>query len=375
MLKWHLLIILGIAILLLLPLVLQDGGYIKEAFDFQNDIARAEQAKADGDVHDMWNQYFGRTMTAYMVGKTSLVTGISCKPLQLVFDYAVLLLAGITIYGIATYLFGISAGILSSLAVLFCTHSILGLFSSGDVWDIAETCIILPIGLLFIVKWLTEKGQRNLIAGLVVLAVFSMVHPLSLMLSAAMVLFIGTLVIYKHTKAKKLLLLLSGIVAGNLILAYLFINNALVLPLSLLGIAQTKSPLITYATTEPVSIVTFLYEYLSLPTLGIGVIAYIAIAKTKLQEKQWLFLLALGCFIVPLLTAAMTGLAIDTRRHAMDAATLLALGIGCLAGFGIKEQLAITGSKAKTRVLAPVTAMVVAIGMIPTLAVWIGGSQ
>jgi len=370
MARWHWIILVGIVLLLLLPLFVQGGGYIRESFDFQNDAIRANIAGCGGNINDMWNQYYGRTLTAHLVGNVSMITNINSVTTQLVFDYTILVIAAIVIYGVATYLFGWIAGALASLATLFCTHSVLGLFSSGDVWDIVETCIILPIGMLFIVKWLTDKNKKNLLIGLAAFVVFSIVHPLSLMLPMAMILFIGTLVVYKHTEAKKLLLLLAGVIIGNLVLSYLFINNALILPLSLLGITSTESPLVTFATTEPVGIITFLYEYLSLPTLCLAVIACLSIAKAKLEERQWLFLLMLSAFTIPLVVAAITGLAIDTRRHAMDAATLLAIGIGCLAGYGlsIRTKMAF----AKTEVLVVMTTVAVIIGIIPTAIVWLG---
>ena len=108
--KKNLVILTILCILLILPIFITDNEYPLTVGDFKNDVARAEQAKIGGDVHDFSNHYMGRTVMAYTIGGISSVTGINTTDLQLWLNYIILLASFIIVYLVVSKLFGGLAG-------------------------------------------------------------------------------------------------------------------------------------------------------------------------------------------------------------------------------------------------------------------------
>ncbi len=377
--KKHIIVLTILCILIILPAFVAENKYpfSYPVNDFQNDVNRAEQAKIDGDINDISNHYLGRTIMAYTIGKVSLVTGIDCYDLQLWINYVMLLLASFCVYVVVYKLFGLTAGIMSVLITFFCTHGFLILFSSGDIWEIIEIGIVLIPALYFLVKWTVNKRPSCLVCLLVLLAVFSSVHPLALILPYIMSLFFGCYIIYKLSKreykeAGVMAILLIGIIIINLTLSYFFIKDAIDLHLALFGKITgevSKNTIMMYGIRTPIGIFTLLYQYITLPVIGILCVAIVLMAKRKgnntgieLIQESKLFILLLGSFVIPFLLASATKYNIDTIRHAMDAGTLIAIITGCLIGVVIEKY--------KSKILYAITTSTIALGIIPTLLIW-----
>jgi len=375
--KKDVIILVIFGLLLILPIFIADNIYpfSYPINDFQNDVNRAELTKTGGNVHDISNQYFGRTAMAYVVGGISNVTGVDTKTVQTYANYTLLFVTCIAIYFVISKLFNIMSGVIASILIFFCTHSMLTLFSAGDIWNIIEIGIVLVPALYFLARWLSCKRKFYLIMSLVLFAIFSSIHPLALTLPYIMIVSFGCYIVYKLIKrenkeAMKLGVLLVGIVIGNLLLSAVFIKDALWLHYTnITGIIPDQivdNPIIMYKSTEPIGIFNFLYTYLSFSTLGVLVIAllFARIGKIKYkltQEAKW-FLVLLATFAVPFLATAVLGMNADPIRQAMNAGTMIAIGTGCLIGIVIERY--------KSKVLIAITSGVIAIGIIPTLIVW-----
>ncbi len=299
--KKDIIILIILGILLLLPLLTTDNYYPLEVGDFKNDVARAEQAKIGGNVHDFSNHYMGRTIMAYIVGYISRITDASCKNIQLGINYTIILGALVTVYLVTSRMFGIVAGTLSASLMIFCTHGIAQLFHAGDIWNIIEICIILIPALYFLSRWITLYRKKYLIIALVLFALFSSVHNLALTLPYTLGIFFACFLTYKLAKKEykgtiSLCLLFIGIVIGNLTLSYVFIPDAIGLHLAAVtgtipaGIAN--NPIIYYGERIPVSLPALLLIYITIPIIGILTVSLVALRKIKSriklsQEHKW----------------------------------------------------------------------------------------
>ena len=373
-----------LGLLLLLPLFVTDNEYPLEVGDFKNDVARAEQAKIGGDVHDFSNHYFGRTIMAYTVGRISKVTGLSCTYIQLGINYILLLASCFMIYFLVTKLFGILAGTLSAVLVMFCTHGVAQLFFAGDIWNIIVMCLLLVPAFYFLAKWLAGNQKKYLVTILLLFAVFSSVHSLALILPYVLGLFFGSYVIYKlvrkqYKSAMNASLLLLGIIAGNLMLSYVFVPDAIGLHLSVITgtipVGMDSNPIIFYGERIPVSVASLIFTYITIPVIAVlGIsLAVWNNSKAKIElnsECKW-FLALLACFIVPLIVAAMFGSSLDPGRHAMNAGILMTIVTGCIVG---KVMVANKLPKWHSMTFKTATLAVVTSGIIPSLLVWFGVS-
>jgi hypothetical protein len=365
-------VILAIFVLLLIvPVLLQNNNYPVNAQDFQNDVARAERLVDGGDVRDAGNHYFGRTIMAYAVGVISLLTKVDCANIQLVFDWLMILVACLVVYIIVLKLFGRISGILAVLASFFCVHSIFISFSSGDIWNIIAICIVLIPALYFLSRWLSERKKAHLIIALVLLAVFSSVHPLGLALPYVIGLFsigygIYCLIKKRYKEAALIGFLFMGIVAVSLLLSHLFIRDTWAWNRIVISKIQV---MFMGLDTNKISLSNLFYIYITLPVIGLLAIALIEWRKVKegLESKaQIWFLVLLACFIVPFLAASLTGIGIYPIRHAMDGSTLLAIGAGCLVGLVVK------GIKEHISWVKVLLVFLLAVGIIPPTLVWFG---
>ncbi len=369
-------ILLVLGILLILPAFVAENKYpfSEPVNDFQNDVNRAEQAKINGNINDISNHYFGRTIMAYTVGKTSLVTNISCETLQKWINYIVLFLACITIYFITSRIFNRVAGFVSSITAFFCVHSMLILFSSGDIWNIVEIGIILIPLLYFMTEWFVNKKKAHLVLMLAFAAIFSSIHPLALILPYILGFIFGCYGIYclvkkNYIEVRNITLLYISIAIGNLVLSNFFIADALSLHYAIITRSIPESvannTMLIYSTRVPINISTLLYEYITLPIIGMLVIIGVTWQKIGIKldtKKQTWFLLLLMGFVIPFIIAAMTKINIDPIRHAMDASTLIAIVVGCVIGTLIVKY--------KSKILNAIVSSTIAIGIIPTLVIW-----
>ena len=369
-----------IAIVLLFPAIVHNNN--REPLtvgDFKNDVIRAEQTQVGGDVHDPSNHYLGRTIMAYTVGGISTVTGISCKDIQLWIDCLILVGAFLSIYVVVGKLFGSISGLITGLISFFTVRSLLILFVNGDVWNIIEVCIVLIPLLYFTVKWLIGRKLKDLIPMLVLVCVFSSIHPMALLLVYVYGLFFSVYCVYL-IKRKEYELLISTIIIYvviaiiNLLLSMLFINGALELHketiTGLIPDSILHNPIARYASKTPLDFLTVVSEYITFPMIGVLVITIYAWIREKLwfdNIKQVLFIGAIGCFVLAFMFGALSKFNLEPLRHAMDAGTFIAIGTGCML-----EKIF---TKRKMFAYTIVIICAIAVGIAPTIMQWFTGTS
>lgn len=101
--------------------------------------------------------YLGRKLVAQPIIWVSDIIGVSTDTLFIWFNYAVLVLMGVTTCAVLGLLINWWAGLISIPLMIFATQSTLVAFNNGSIFDLATVGILLPLFLLCAVKTIVTK--------------------------------------------------------------------------------------------------------------------------------------------------------------------------------------------------------------------------
>jgi hypothetical protein len=263
------------------------------------------------------------------------------------FDIAVVLATMTVLYFIFASLVSKWAGLVAVAMAVFCSAGIATLFFAGTIFSIINVCIILPLGLYFLIKWLIQGKWYQGALMLVAFWLFVVSHPTAVYLPFILLIFLGSLLLFKHYRNWKVYSMLGLVVLGG-ILSFFYTNY--------------WHRNLTQAVLVPLSEVVF--RYIGAGTLIILVFSvfYIKRNKIAMKEETKLLALALLSMIAVLIPLAFTGVTLG--RAVLDLATVVALFTSCLLG----------AIAAKNKMLAYALPLVIVLSAIPLLKTWLFGA-
>jgi len=306
-----------------------------------------------------------------LLGIICRLTGAGTDTLFLIFNYLVLILAATSIYFLLAKLVNKWAGLVSIPIVFFCTPNILTLFYCGTIFNVLGMYVILPLAILFLVFWIKENKDYQLVLSLIFFLLCGVLHSLTaLYVFNAIALFLVGALIYYIAKRNKEELKRIGLFSGAFLVTNLLIP-CLVLPDFLnLELLAAAAPFNSILTSIPrVSPFQFFTIYLPLCTSailfsGLALIVILRIKHRLVLDKGTILLgLILLVFIVAFIPEII--LASDSIRVALDLSTFLAILAAIFVGILVKNR------KIK-RMILPTFISLAILGSILPLVTWFG---
>lgn len=171
--KYILLIIL--LLIILLPPAVHGYVYPNKGDDTAVHLGAIEMM-SPGSLPQM--AYWGQAIVGVPMKFVSDLTGWGLDGIYLWWSYTMLALVGVVLYLVVGSLVNRWAGIIAAVMVLFVTQGVMYLFHYGQIFDIVNMFVILPIAVWFLVRWLAGKGSQweNGIMSVGMFALFSIFH-------------------------------------------------------------------------------------------------------------------------------------------------------------------------------------------------------
>jgi len=283
--------------------------------------------------------------------KFSAILGISAERAFLWFDVLVLILAAIAIYLLMAKLVNRWAGVMAVMLVFFCTVGIANLFRSGTIFDIVNTCIVLPLGILMLVTWIVEHRNWQLALTFILFTAYSALHPSAVYLAPTLLLVSTMLFIsskYRNIRTILPILVMLAVSITMIATGYMYLLGKISIPIG-------------YAVNY-IEFFTVFVKIALLILLGFGII-YIVLAKVIMPEKAKVLLMVLLCLSAVLFVLTFVQFSADPGRQGYTLATALALVTACLLGVIVKRR----------KELSPILMAVAVIGSIPVARAWLLG--
>ena len=204
--KWW--IFIGIFAVILIPLFRN------------NEILQTIKASTDMKAHvgyvtgeNTYYLYGGQVVLKYLFYPFAHSRFINT--IYLWFNFAALFGAVLSVYHVTKRLVnGLAAWLVIPMLFLVAT-GILGLFKYGVIFSIINMYIIFPFTVLFMVYWLTGKGNRYGVLGFIALGVFSVFHAtgmyLPVILVVSLVGYVAISVYRRQWWQKKKMAILFGV--------------------------------------------------------------------------------------------------------------------------------------------------------------------
>ena len=323
------------------------------------------------NLTSFWNcRYLGLPMAGYVIKALSQATGATTDSLFLWFNYLALVGACVVLFVTLTKLVNKWAGFFAIPIAVFCTQSILKLFYCGTIFHIINMYLVLPLAVFFLISWIQEKKNYQLVLAYGLFLLFSTAHLTSLYLVGTMGLFLAFVITYKvaanrdEIDLKKVVPAISGIMVMNLASAWA------TLPEFGQHISETvaRAAGITEQPITPPSFGNFSMVYAGYVTLGILLPALLLVLRERghleVQLKTKLFLGFLAALVIFLAIGAFTRISPDPIRVALDLSVTIAILTVCLVGIGLEA------TKGKKVMVLAVCALV-AVGILLSVPHWL----
>ena len=274
----------------------------------------------------------------------------SLGTIYLWFNFTALFGSVLSIYYVVKKLVNKLAAYLSVAMMFVVATGILGLFKYGVIFNIINMYIIFPFAVLFIVYWLTGKGNLYGILGFIALAVFSVFHATGMYLPVILaVSFIGyvTISLYRGTWWQwEKLVLLFGIS---------FLMMMVLLPFNI-----NHFGLQSHFDLNALRLVYDYAHFYLFIIIGIVLPAWFYY-RHRMGLKVKVFLFIMGATSIALLL----GLVFEVNQHfnriAIDFSSILAMITACLASLVWKKHYLIRYG----------TVAIIGATTIPNLITWV----
>ena len=336
-------IFVGIFAIILVPLIRN------------NEILQTIKASSDMKAHlgyvtgeNTVYLYGGQVFLKYLLypfRNSSLLPSI-----YLWFNFTALFGSVLSIYYVVSKLVNKLAAYLVIPMMFLVTTGILGLFKYGVIFNIINMYIIFPFAVLFIVYWLTGKGNLYGILGFIALAIFGVFHATGMyLLMILSVSFIGYIAISLYRKnwwqKKKIAILFTLSIIGVIVILPFGVNH--------FGLRYNFS----------LNTLRLVYQHLHIYSLIImaGVISSLVFYRTRMKRKTKVYLFILGTTLIALLLGLVFEVNAQYNRIAIDFSSTLVIVTACLLSLVWKKHYLIRyGSLA-----------LIAVAAIPNLLTWV----
>jgi len=367
-----------------------------------NGIIDSIRSSADMKAHigvitgeNTYTLYAGQTILKYLF--YPFAENDNLDTIYLWFSFLILIACAFTLYYIVKKLVNNISALLVIPMAIFCSVGIFALFTYGVIFNIVSMYIILPLAILFSVRWLCGKGIWNIILGILLFVLFGVFHATSLYLPFIIIIALVIYIIYawKTHKLKTLIKVLPysiGLVVMNILLSSKYIGVANYKELSLGNIVMPSLPTVlspslptvpsqslpiipspSLSAVSPQSLLIII-SYLSVIVIlfAIAIYQYLKWRKEIVIGNQTrVFLLILVSMIIALgggvfLISMFWFNSVDIlwfNRITLDLSTVIAIITACLAGIIIQSK--------KSPAFNALIFVLLGIGVIPTLIYWL----
>jgi DNA-directed RNA polymerase subunit M/transcription elongation factor TFIIS len=253
-------------------------------------------------------------------------------------NYLVLIIAGLVLFFVFSKLVNKIAGVISLLTVIFCSQGVMYLFYYGQIFNIINLTIVLPILLLFCVNYITQGKWYNLILTILLSVLFSSFHTNGIYLPALAGIGLVFYLIYctvKKVEINKRIVIVSGTITVIAIVAFIVL---VLLPTATVLKEYVKNPLISSLNNIGKGMTVPLYSWaISILTpfmLGIIVISalYYKNIKEKFNNKHKILFYILLILTVILVIVSFGKISLDPWRQAVDLVIIISMLLSVLMG-------------------------------------------
>ena len=324
--------------------------------------------------------YPARIIVGYPMMLINKFSGINMDILYITFYFLGLVATGIAIFFIVSNICNEKAGWLALLISIFCTTGILAMFSYGMIMSILNVYVFLLTAILLAIKWLVNNKKRYLVLSLITFGIFSLFHLTSLYLPyliGTIMLVVAIVWLVKRVNVTRPIILLLVVMGLNLIISHysfpqgtdlnkMILTNITVVTSEVVTNGATPIENIIHVSHSPLGITFFIFNYLSVATIGLATLAIIGLIKYRksisLGKETKLFLIVLASLALILGIGTFSPLAPEPIRAATDFATVLAITIA----IGLTLVL-----KRSPMWYKGIAFMVLALGITNNLTTWI----
>jgi len=318
--------LLVVSLILLMPIIQNRHQQIDNSSDIKAHTA-VIQAVVDGQPLP-YIIYMGVLVIAYPLAGIVKLTGFDVRTVYIWFNFIALIGAAFSLFFVTRKLVNKTASWLSVPITMFCSVSILAMFTAGVIFNVINMYVILPWAVYFMVKWITQKKWYYWLISIAMLGLFFVFHASGMYLPFAMASFLGGAILWRilkgqYTSFKPILMLCLPLMAIGVGL------SARLLPL--LGYLDRLG--MDYGAINPSQFVKLNLGFVTAILLCLGIYGYIVSRKLiRISIEAKLFGLLLLCFVLPLAVGMAFNILSASARLALDLGAIMALIIACLLG-------------------------------------------
>lgn len=314
--------------------------------------------------------YLAYMIVGYPLMFLSELLGKSLDVLYLWFSFGALAAVGITVYLVISRLVSRLAGWLALLLSVFSAQGLLYFFYYGQIFNIINIGIILPVLVYFAVRYVEQRKLFQLLILLFLVGLFGSFHTSGIYLPAIAGLATVVYVTYKRLKKQRIEKSVAFVGLGIVVFSAIVFVYFIFLP--------TVKSLQSYEGFQMVKLFTVLGKGMTIPLghyaldivsptilalLGLTIVYFSDVLKAA-DRKARLLISILACILTPLGVAAFAKLSLDPWRQAVDFATILALFIAVFVGILL--------GKRKNQAVMVIVALLIGFGLYHNLPTWFG---
>jgi len=313
-------------------------------------------------------------ISMWVLGVTNRAVHLNPEVLFYLYSLVVLFGVGVTLYYLGEMAGGYKVGWIMLALGLLCTTSILALYSYACLASILNVYIILMWAIISFSRWHTTRRILYLALGLILIALYSGLHPTSFYIPYVMGML--AILLFALLGLRKINLKNIGIYLGiiitviiiNLTMSHLLMDRQLTVLTSYVdagvqNIIPSSQEVIVDTTTlpspqepditkpsypSPLQIIwanlrdtsgTFV-QYLTPVTIVIGIFVAMGTYKARLWRyiKNWCPLILLSCFAITLIGGSYIRATYLPERIILDASAMIAFIMAILLGELIKRK-------------------------------------
>lgn len=314
-------------------------------------------------------QYLAYVLVGYPIIFVSDILDTSIMTVFLWFNYLALALVGITIYFVISRLVGRITGWVALALTVFCAQGLMYLFYYGQIFNIINIGIFLPLVLYFTVKYVMERRLHQLALMLLFAGLFSTFHTSGIYLPVIAGFVTMVYVVYgwiKRQRSEKTFIMVGFGIFG--ISAIAFVVFVLLPTMNVLKETAPDWEHIYLLTNIGKGLAVPLIPYL-LDIVSPSVLILIALLfvyqkefRKSMNKRVKISVVLLACTAIVLAVSAFAKLSLDPWRQAVDFSSILALLVAVMIGALVLRY--------KDRIVIIAIVLLVGFGFFHSLPTW-----
>jgi hypothetical protein len=350
-------------IIIILPPIIHGYVYPNMGDDTSAHVAKIEALGTSEMELSLYGAY-------YIIGyPLKYITELLSTNIDIVFmwfSFITFMLVGLVIFWVISKLVNKLAGWATLFIVMFCSQGLMYYFYYGQIFNIINIGIILPLLLLLSIKYITKGKNIYLIVAILLSLVFTIFHTSGIYLPFIVVTCLVAYLIYcliKHIKLDKRAVILSGcILVGDILLALVLCKT------NIINTNTIGSYIVGHNYVSSIGIPFYYYLMgiisISVQILTVIILLYRKTIWVKLSNQIKLVLFLLIGVIIPLGVVVISRISIDPWRQAIDLVIPLSLIVGIMTALVCKY--------ARSKILTILVAMIVLVSSVINISAWMG---